>query len=179
MRIERLSDWKHHTFQKKNFLVDKAVLDEVLIQRTDDNGELYLYLKEVYEDERTIEKILSDLAARKDIQIDISQATFKDSLKNFDSPLEKNCPKDYNKILDNPANICMKIFTKSLCVISGKAGTGKTTVIRAILNNVGTGTSFRLLAPTGKAAERIRVLTGKPSLRFIRSWRKTVGLTIT
>ena len=52
-------------------------------------------------------------------------------------------------------------------MLSGAAGTGKTTVIRTILDNIervhGAGTSFLLMAPTGKAAERIKTQTGKPS----------------
>ena len=52
-------------------------------------------------------------------------------------------------------------------LILAGAGTGKTTVIRAILENIdrvhGVGTSFLLLAPTGKAAERIKTQTGKNS----------------
>ena len=51
--------------------------------------------------------------------------------------------------------------------MSGAAGTEKTTVIKTILDTIenihGVGTSFLLMAPTGKAAERIKVQTGKPS----------------
>ena len=169
LRLDRLSDWKKNSFVMKNFKVDKVVLDKALVQRTDDSGELYLYLKEVYEDERTIEEILLKLANRSDIQLKlaISPDKFKSNLKDFNSPLERTCPQDYEKILNNQASICMKIFNKPLCIISGNAGTGKTTIIRAILDNIkqvhGVGTSFRLLAPTGKAAERIKVQTGKTS----------------
>jgi len=169
LRLDRLSAWKKNSFVMKNFKVDKAILDKALVQRKDDTDELYLYLKETYEDERTVEEILRKLADRTDIQLKraISPAKFKSTLKDINSPLEKNCPQDYDKILDNQASICMKIFNKPLCIISGNAGTGKTTVIRAILDNIervhGVGTSFRLLAPTGKAAERIKVQTGKSS----------------
>lgn len=165
-RIDRLPDWKKATFQVANFDVDKDILDAALVQKNTDDA-LYLYLKETFEDERTIEDVLTSLADRADIQpkLVISPDKFKNSLKITDSPLEKNCPEEYEKVLDNQAAICMKIFTKPLCVISGNAGTGKTTVIRAILDNIervhGKGTSFQLLAPTGKAAERIKVQTGK------------------
>lgn len=169
LRIDRLSAWKKALFQMQNFIVDKKILDGALVQRKNLDDELYLYLKETYEDERTIEEALNTLANRAKIQLKlaISPIKFKDSLKNKNSPLEENCPQEYEKILDNQAAICMKIFTKPLCVISGNAGTGKTTVIRAILDNIervhGVGTSFQLLAPTGKAAERIKVQTGKPA----------------
>ena len=52
-------------------------------------------------------------------------------------------------------------------VISGGAGTGKTKVIDAIIKAIekghGTGTTFQLLAPTGKATDRIREATQKPA----------------
>ena len=165
-RLDRMSNWKKSLFQMANFDVDKDILDEALVQKKD-GEKLYLYLKESYEDERTIEDALTKLADRPDIQpkLAITSDKFKNSLKDINSPLEKNCPQEYEKILDNQADICMKIFTKPLCVISGNAGTGKTTVIRAILDNIervhGVGTSFLLLAPTGKASERIKVQTGK------------------
>ena len=61
----------------------------------------------------------------------------------------------------------MKIFSKPICVLSGSAGTGKTTVIRALLENIkrvhGQGTSFLLMAPTGKASERIKTQTKQTS----------------
>lgn len=179
MRLDRLPAWKQSVFGMTNFTVDKAVLDGALTQRTDcgsqklddnkqaDNSTLYLYLKDTYEDERTVEDALTKLAQRADIQprLAVLPAAFKRNLRDATSPLEKSCPQEYDKILDNQANICMKIFTKPLCVISGKAGTGKTTVIRALLDTIervhGVGTSFRLLAPTGKASERIKLLTGK------------------
>ena len=61
-----------------------------------------------------------------------------------------------------------RIFDRPLAVIAGGAGTGKTTVIKAIIKAIekahGSGTSFQLLAPTGKATDRIRAKTGKPAI---------------
>ena len=45
-------------------------------------------------------------------------------------------------------------------VLSGAAGTGKTTLVRGLLEDLG-GTEPLLLAPTGKAAQRLREVTGK------------------
>jgi exodeoxyribonuclease V alpha subunit len=49
----------------------------------------------------------------------------------------------------------------------GAAGTGKTTIIDSILKAIekahGAGTAFLLLAPTGKASQRIREKTEKPA----------------
>lgn len=62
----------------------------------------------------------------------------------------------------------MQIFSKPICVLSGAAGTGKTTVIKAIVENIervhGQAAGFLLMAPTGKAAERMKTQTEKNSL---------------
>ena len=167
-RLDRMPEWKRYLFNLANFSIEQDILDEALVQKTDDDT-LYLYLNEVYEDERTVEDTLEKLADRPDIQLKmaITPGSFKRELQVRDSLLEKKAPERYEKILDNQAKICMKIFTKPLCVLSGAAGTGKTTVIKAILRNIervhGVGTSILLMAPTGKAAERIRLQTAKDS----------------
>ena len=56
---------------------------------------------------------------------------------------------------------------RPVSVVCGAAGTGKTTIIRAIIQAIekahGDDASFLLLAPTGKAADRIRDKTNKPA----------------
>lgn len=166
-RLDRLPDWKKYSFKLNNFEVEKEILDAVLVQHIDD--ELYLYLKSVYEDERTVEGVIRELADRPDIQLrmGISEEKFKSSLKDPNSALAHKKPEQYEKIISNQAKTCMKIFSKPVCVLSGSAGTGKTTVIRALLENIkrvhGHGTSFLLMAPTGKASERIKTQTKQTS----------------
>ena len=168
-RVERLPEWKRYVYRMKNFDIDQEIWEGALVQKKDDQGILYLYLKENYEDERTIEDALRNLADRPDITLKmaITPEKFKRGLRVEGSPLEKKVAAEYDLILEHQAEICMQIFVKPLCVLSGAAGTGKTTVIRTILDNIervhGAGTSFLLMAPTGKAAERIKTQTGKPS----------------
>ena len=168
-RIDRLPEWKRHVYKLQNFDVETKILDGALERKKDDKDDLYLYLRDVYEDERTVEEIFRDLANRPDITLKmaITPDKFKECLRVKGSPLEKKVAAEYGEILDHQADKCMQIFRKPLCVLSGAAGTGKTTVIKAILDNIGrvhgAGTSFLLMAPTGKAAERIKTQTGKPS----------------
>ena len=168
-RVDRLPEWKRHVYKIQNFDVEPEILDGALERKKDDKEVLYLYLREVYDDERTIEDIFKSLAERPDIALKmaITPEKFKERLRVKGSLLEKKASSEYDEILDHQADKCMQIFTKPLCVLSGAAGTGKTTVIRAILENIdrvhGSGTSFLLMAPTGKAAERIKTQTGKPS----------------
>ncbi len=171
VRLDRMPEWKRYVYSIKNFKVEKNVLNGGLFMKQDEDNNLYLYIRSVYEDERTVEDIFRTLAGRADIEpkIPISPERFKKNLKNETSKLldKEETAERYEYILDNQANVCMQIFRKPICVLSGAAGTGKTTVIKAILDNIervhGAGTSFLLMAPTGKAAERIKAQTGKPS----------------
>ena len=54
-------------------------------------------------------------------------------------------------------------LTNKLSLILGGAGCGKSTLIRAIVNMVGTGHSMVLCAPTGKAARNLEKRTGLPA----------------
>jgi hypothetical protein len=52
-----------------------------------------------------------------------------------------------------------RAFQSRLSVITGRAGTGKTTVVRALLDGIASvekGSNFLLLAPTGKARSRLK-----------------------
>ena len=168
-RIERFPEWKQYRFRMQNLDVEREILDEAIVQQMDAEGNIYLYLKDVYEDERTVERVFRKLADRPDIQLKmaITPAIFKKGLRKRGSFIEKEAPSQYEEILGNQAEICMQIFSKPISILSGAAGTGKTTVIETILDNIervhGRGTSFLLMAPTGKAAERIKAQTHKPS----------------
>lgn len=168
-RIARLPEWKRYVYRMQNFNVEQEILSNALVQKKDENGNLYLYLKSTFEDERIVEKALRTLVERSDIKLRmaITPEKFKKGLKVENSTLVTKAPNEYEKILNHQADICMQLFAKPLCVLSGAAGTGKTTVIRTILENIdrvhGSGTSYLLLAPTGKAAERIKTQTGKQS----------------
>ena len=168
-RLERLPEWKRYVYKLKHFEVDADIMEKALFLRKDEKGQLYLYLRHVYEDERLVEATLKLLTDRPDIALKraINEEKFKEKLKNPNSELITKAGPEYEEILDKQAKICMKIFNKPLCVLSGAAGTGKTTVIRAIVENIkrvhGEGAGFLLMAPTGKAAERIKTQTGEAS----------------
>lgn len=167
-RLGRMPEWKSHEYIMRNFEIDLGVLQKALhiCKHKDD---IYLYLKEVYEDERTVEKTIKMLAERDNIPLKmvVNENGFKDKLWDKDSELNISAKEEYDEILDSQAEICMKIFNKPICVLSGAAGTGKTTVIKAIIDNIvrvhGSATSILVMAPTGKAAERIKNQTNHKS----------------
>lgn len=169
-RLDRMPEWKQYTFKMKIFKIDKDIFDRALQLREDKDNNLYLYLKWVYEDERQVQSIFAMLAERPDISLKmaITKDKFKQKLKNPESKLNETAAEQYENILDTQADICMQIFSKPICVLSGAAGTGKTTVIKAIVENIervhGQAAGFLLMAPTGKAAERIKTQTEKNSM---------------
>lgn len=167
-RMSYLPEWKNHQFTPKYFEVDSDFIEEAIKYRKYDDDN-YLYLNEVHEDERLIEKVIKELQQRADIplKVEISDDTFFNLLKDPDSPLNNKAPQQYEAALKGQAKVCSKVFTKPVCVIAGAAGTGKTTILKSIIKSIekahGVGTGIIMLAPTGKASERIKEKTGKPA----------------
>ncbi|RYY77935.1 MAG: exonuclease [Moraxellaceae bacterium] len=165
-KLSYLPEWKNHQFTTKYFDVDAEFIEKAVRFRKY-NGENYLYLNGVYEDERLIENTIKTLQQRPDIylRVEITENTFFNLLKDTQSPLTNRAPEQYESALRGQAMVCRKVFTKPLCVIAGAAGTGKTTILKSIIKSIekahGAGTGIILLAPTGKASERIKEKTGK------------------
>lgn len=165
-RVSKMRDWRQAEFTKIYFDVDKETLSKAITFRSDvSENKLYLYLKDVYEDERLIEQTLKSLVTRGDIQLKqpITVEKFKNML--FDGTSQLAEVPEYEEAIQKQAEVCAEVFRKGLCVISGAAGTGKTSLVSKIIENIkqteGVGVSIKILAPTGKAAERIREKTNQ------------------
>jgi len=167
-RLSFQREWKRHQFTEEYLEVEKNLLAGALSVREED-GQKYLYLKTIFEDERSIEKQIRSLSKRPDInfKMPLTEGHWHSYLYDEASSLAEQNPKHYEEAIREQVQVCQKIFVRPVCVLSGAAGTGKTTVIKALIRGIekahGTGTSFQLLAPTGKAADRIREATGKPA----------------
>jgi len=161
-------DWKRHQFNEKYLEVEEEILSKALVFRALE-GRKYVYWKRVHDDERWVERYVRQLASRPDIKLRsaVTAALWRTFLTDSDSVLNKKAPKEYKEAITGQVEVCQKVFLRPISVICGAAGTGKTRVIDAIIKAIekghGVGTSFQLLAPTGKAADRIRELTGKPA----------------
>ncbi len=159
-------DWKRTEFRIRHLEVDKSDLSRALQYRNEDM-KLYLYLKSVFEDERMIETVLRRLAALPNINLrfPMTEDSWKNYLYDTTSELANSYPGEYQDSIVQQIQVCQGIFRRPLSVLCGSAGTGKTTVVKAIIQAIekahGQGTSFQLLAPTGKAADRLRERTGK------------------
>jgi len=167
-KLSCMPDWKRHQFTEEYLEIDRENLSKALIVRKVEEKR-YLYLKQVYDDEREIEKQIRDLTNRPPIQFKspVTEQHWYDYLFDSGSILAAKNLSEYKKAIYGQVDVCQRVFNRPLCVISGAAGTGKTTIIKGIIKAIekahGAGTSFQLLAPTGKAADRLRVKTGKPA----------------
>jgi energy-coupling factor transporter ATP-binding protein EcfA2 len=174
-KLSFLPEWKRAQFNKRHLDVEEEELSDALTYRHSDD-QLYLYLKTVFEDERQVEEVLRELSTRPDIQLrsPVTESHWKNYLYRADSDLAHTYPDDYEQAIADQIAVCQQVFRRSISVICGPAGTGKTTVVKAIIQAIekahGTGTSFQLLAPTGKAADRLRELTGKENACTIHSF---------
>lgn len=160
--------WKRATFTERYFDVDRERLEQAITFRKDGERD-FVYLNAVYGAERVIEDRVRTLAAYSDISFKspVTEKHWRDLLYNSASPLATKAREDYDRAILAQAAVCSQLFVRPLSVVWGAAGTGKTTIIRAILQAIekahGKDASFLLLAPTGKAADRIREKTGKPA----------------
>lgn len=173
-------EWKRATFTDRYLEVDRESLEKAITFRKEGERE-YAYLNAVYRAERTIEDRLRKLAAYSDIgfKSPVTEKHWRELLFEAASPLATKARAEYEEAILTQAEVCSKIFARPLSVVWGAAGTGKTTIIRAILQAIekahGPDATFLLLAPTGKAADRIREKTGKPastihSFLYKRQW---------
>ena len=103
-RLDRMPEWKRYVYSLKNFNVEKSILNGGLFMRHDEDKNLYLYIRSVYEDERTVEDVFRALVDRTDIElkIPISSERFKKKLKNESSKLldKEETAEKYEFILD-------------------------------------------------------------------------------
>jgi ATP-dependent exoDNAse (exonuclease V) alpha subunit len=161
-------EWKQAAFTERYLQVDREDLQQAITFRKEGERE-YAYLNSVYGAERTIEDRIRKLAAYSDIAFKspVTEKHWRELLFEASSPLATKAREEYDQALQAQATVCSKIFVRPLSVVWGAAGTGKTTIIRAILQAIekahGKDATFLLLAPTGKAADRIREKTGKPA----------------
>lgn len=161
-----VAEWKRHQFTERYYEIDKEHMLGALEFR-EHEGQRYVYLRSAWEDEQLVSKCLRELNKRADIsfKVPLTESHWGDYLRDDCSILSRMDADQYREAIEGQIAVCQQIFVRPLCVLAGSAGTGKTTVIRSLIHAVervhGSGASFQLLAPTGKAADRIREKTGK------------------
>ena len=136
-KLSFFPEWKRHQFHENYFNVDVDELSESLTLRELKNKK-YVYLKTVYEDEREVEKQIRLLAKRPDIAFKspMTENKWHNFLYDSESPIAENNPAEYEDAIKGQIEVCKKMFTEPICIISGAAGTGKTTIIKAMINAI-------------------------------------------
>ena len=165
-----LASYNGHTCVKKDELVDylkgllnvneenilSAIIDlndkrEIVTEKNDD-GEFYTFLYPLYKAEENIVKRLKALKNSKNMKY----------IKEFDKEIFQ-----YEKISDmelseKQREAIMQINENNVCIITGGPGTGKTTIIRCIIELYKShNKKVVLCAPTGRAAKRMSETTGE------------------
>lgn len=171
-RMDRLPAWKQAQFSMRYFEVDADFLSGALTLEPLD-ASLAVYLKSVFEDERIVEKTLTELATRPEINLrrPVTEDDWRAWIYRSDSQLALKAKARYVEATDEQAEVCERLFRLPFSVVTGPAGTGKTTVIEALIRAVrrseGEGASVLVLAPTGKAADRAREVFETSSLHRV------------
>ncbi len=148
-----------------NYLDDLS--KELLVLVENDN----VYLIDNYEDEYTIANLLKSINDNK-----IIKKNYKDEIKELENILNIT----YN---DDQKNAIEEALNNNITIISGGPGTGKTTLINAIVklyikennySNLDILENIALLAPTGRAAKKMSVSTNLPASTIHRylKWNK-------
>jgi exodeoxyribonuclease V alpha subunit len=159
--VAALPEYKQYSFTERYWKVDKKFLSKALHLQIEDD-ELYVYLRSNFEDERFVEAMVDFLISGPDIPLEhpATEKTWMDDLLDPRSVLAHRAPEAYRAAIEGQVEACKRVLVRPLTVLAGSAGTGKTTVIRAIVKAIkrvhGVGTPVIALAPTGKAADRIR-----------------------
>ncbi len=139
---------------EENQEVFEDILMNLRLEKTftqdDVNGCKCLYLAQYYYAETYIARKLYELSVNS-----------LDKSKNIDSELKEVESQTGITLADNQADAVRKALHSGVMVITGGPGTGKTTIINAIIMILMKhGNSIELAAPTGRAAKRMSEATG-------------------
>ena len=141
----------------ENSLIELKVKDEIVIDKTDEKS--WVYLSYYYKAEETVAEKLCLLDNSKNIK----------RINHFDQEL-KNIEKETNLFLSDKQKEALEaINNNNVCVITGGPGTGKTTIIKVIIELYKKkGKKTVLCAPTGRAAKRMSAVTGEEAMTLHR-----------
>ncbi|WP_299273441.1 AAA family ATPase [uncultured Psychroserpens sp.] len=176
-KLNNYPGWKKEIFNTGFIDFERELFEDKLLFKNHKDI-TYIYLKEIFNQERIIEKQVRNLVGRLPIEIKrpFSEEKWKNEIHRSGCELDSKASEEYAEAVEGQKKVCMQIFQKPISVLSGAAGTGKTTVINAIIKAIKTTSNNTekclLLAPTGKASDRMREATGEDAKtihRFLAS----------
>jgi exodeoxyribonuclease V alpha subunit len=127
------------------------------LNKLEKEGKIYLennivYLKYFYDLEKNIASYIKEIANRNN-KVDINEELVEFEINNF--------PFKLNKQQINTIKSCLE---SEISVITGGAGVGKSTILKALVNIYSkSGYNAITLAPSGKATRRIEECTNRPA----------------
>lgn len=132
-------------------IINMKAKEELIIEERQGNQE-WVYSKPFYEAEKNIAERIIELKKSENVkQINTLQQDLEKIEKNIDITLSDRQKEAVKCINDN-----------NVCIITGGPGTGKTTIIKAIIELYKKhGMKPVLCAPTGRAAKRMTETTGE------------------
>lgn len=131
-------------------LIDLNVKEGIVIEKRED--ESWVYSKELYEAEANIANKLIVLDSAKNIK----------KISGFNNELEKIEKVGNIKLSSKQKEAIQAVNSNNVVIITGGPGTGKTTIIKNVIEIYKThGKKVVLCAPTGRAAKRMTEMTGE------------------
>lgn len=159
-----------------NISIDNTIFEEYINDLINDNliikNDKRYYLKKYYDEENSIARYLYLIDKQEKIKIN----DFANKIKEIQKETNKIYSDEQIKAIENALN-------ENITIISGGPGTGKTTIINAIvklfikencLNNEDIINNIALLAPTGRASKKLSSSTSLPAYTIHRllKWHK-------
>ena len=159
-----------------NISIDNTIFEEYINDLINDNliikNDKRYYLKKYYDEENSIARYLYLIDKNEKIKIN----DFNNKIKEIQKETNKIYSDEQIKAIENALN-------ENITIISGGPGTGKTTIINAIvklyikencLNNEDIINNIALLAPTGRASKKLSNSTSLPAYTIHRllKWHK-------
>lgn len=134
----------------ENGLIDLKVKNEIVIEKRE--NEEYVYLYAFYKTEEEIAFRMKRLQNSKNIK----------KILNMEKELKKIEEISYIELSDKQKDAVKMVNDNNVIIITGGPGTGKTTIIKTIIDIYeGKGKKVVLAAPTGRAAKRMTETTGR------------------
>lgn len=131
-------------------LIDLNVKEEIVIEKREEEN--WVYSKELYEAEANIASKLIVLDSAKNIK----------KISGFNEELEKIEKVGNIKLSSKQKEAIQTVNSNNVVIITGGPGTGKTTIIKNVIEIYKThGKKIVLCAPTGRAAKRMTEMTGE------------------
>ena len=166
--LQNNSSYVFEDIEYKN-LIKKCIKEEkdtyVAIKNKNENNSVFVYLKKIWDIEQFIAKGIFERRKAEDT------SAYEDDV--FD--IEKHLSDDGEIRFDDSQKAAIKsVFYNKISVITGSAGSGKTTICKKVLQIARSkDMTVRLMSPTGKAAQILADKTNYPAKTIHSSLRMT------